>query len=157
MMIAWKLMNLNLGFCVSTWNSSTKHHTITSLGWIQQTSRHLSNQSKGAWWLMVTNYFLVFYLFWPIYFILSPILSVFNNSYKITRWVYSLVWPWISATKSICTALPSSKHTTSFVPALTSLYDVDLLMAAAKVHSLTSEAACEEQGDPWPVFKYNFL
>lgn len=30
-------------------------------------------------------------------------------------------------------------------------------MAAAKVQWLTSEAACEEQGDPWPVFKYNFL
>lgn len=66
---------------------------------------------------------------------------------KITR-VYSLVSPYNSATKSIYTALPFSNNTISFVPALTSFSDVDLLMAAAEVHSLTSEAACEEQGDP---------
>lgn len=30
-------------------------------------------------------------------------------------------------------------------------------MAAAKVQSLSFEAACEEQGDPWPIFRNNFL
>lgn len=50
--------------------------------------------------------------------------------------------------KSIYTALPFSSNTISFVSALTSLSDLDLLIAAAIVHFLTSEAACEEQGDP---------
>lgn len=53
---AWELMNMiatqpgtHSGLCGSTWNSSTKHQTITSL-WklLEQVSRHLSNQSQKA-------------------------------------------------------------------------------------------------------------
>lgn len=79
----------------------------------------------------------------------SSLFSFFNNSSRITRQEFiHLCNREFRATKSICTALPSSGATISFVSALTSSCDADLLMAAAKVHPPSSEAACEEQGDP---------
>lgn len=68
-----------------------------------------------------------------------------------------IVSPQIVTMKSVYTADPFSTHTIGFVSALTSIWDFDLLMAAVKVQSLTFEASCEEQGDPWPVFRNNFL
>lgn len=94
--------------------------------------------------------FLVFFFWAPF----SP--EVFkNHKYRISGWklVYlskrkfqpwnQFTWYWLLPLSWILLRPLSSTQT--------------LLMTAAKVQPLISGAACEEQGDPWPVFKYNFL
>lgn len=94
---------------------------------------------------------LFWYFFWAPF---SP--KVFqNHKYRITGWklVYlskrkfqpwnQFTWFWL---------LPLSWILLRPFPATQTF-----LMTAAKVQPLISGAACEEQGDPWPVFKYNFL
>lgn len=140
MRIDWSVLTDSVHLKQLFWQSSTKPQTITFLVEIlEQTSGRLSNQSQEAVLgdSKLKHLLLVFGLFHHVPVCLPfpeskfPKTIVTNSQER----VYSLVQAWIPAVKSIYIALPFSNNTISFVSALTSFYDVDLLMSAAKVHS----------------------